>query len=149
MAEALFDEAVDRSSRLKGDVRSQSAGTFAAEGAEATREAIEIMEEMDLDIRRHRSQQFNPELCDWADLVLTMESRHIEELEAMAPAKTDKFHTLLGFIDGIDGFAGEEKYDIADPYREPMEEYRKCALQIKDAVKKLVRKLEETWKDEE
>lgn len=149
MAEALFDDAVDRSNRLKGEVRSQSAGTFAAEGAEATKEAIEVMEEMDLDIRRHRSQQFNLELADWADLVLTMESRLIEELKAMAPKEADKFHTLLGFIDGINGFAGDEKYDIADPYKEPVEEYRKCALQIREAVEILVKKLEETWEDDE
>lgn len=149
MAEALFDDAVDRSSRLKGEAKSQSAGTFAAEGAEATREAIEVMEEMDLNIHRHRSQQFNPELAEWADLVLAMESRHIEELEAMAPKETDKFHTLLGFIENVNGFAGDEKYDITDPYKEPVEEYKKCALQIKEAIEKLVKKLEETWKDDE
>jgi protein-tyrosine phosphatase len=142
MAEALFDDAVDRSSRLKGEVRSQSAGTFAAIGAEATEEAVDAMEEMELDIRRHRSQQFNTELADWADLILTMESRHIEELEAMAPKAEDKIHTLLGWVDGVKGFVGDESYDITDPYKEPIEEYRKCALQIKEAVDKLIKILE-------
>ncbi len=142
MAEALFDDAVDRSSCIKGEAKSQSAGTFAAVGAEATQEAIDVMDEMALDIHRHRSQQFNAELADWADLILTMESRHIEELEAMAPKAEDKMHTLLGWIEGVEGFVGDESYDITDPYKEPIEEYRRCALQIKGAVEKLVALLE-------
>lgn len=100
------------------------------------------MDEMELDIHRHRSQQFNMELADWADLILTMESRHIEELEVMAPKAADKMHTLLGWIQGIEGFVGDESCDITDPYKEPIEEYRNCALQIKCAVEKLVELLE-------
>jgi protein-tyrosine-phosphatase len=147
MAEALFDDAVDRSSRLRGEARSQSAGTFAAEGAEATEEAVEVMNEMELDIHRHRSQQFNSDLAEWADLILTMESRHIEELEAMAPEAEGKIHTLLGYINGVKGFA-DEKYDIIDPYKEPVEEYRKCAKELKAAVEKLVKQLEKTMKED-
>lgn len=142
MAEALFDDAVDGSGHLRGRIRSQSAGTFAAEGAEATEEAIEVMDELGLDIKRHRSQQFNAELADWADLILTMEARHIEELSAMAPKAEDKMHTLLGWVNGVKGFPGDGNYDVFDPYKEPVEEYRKCAFELKNAIDKVVSILE-------
>lgn len=148
MAEALFDDAVDRSSHLRGRVKSQSAGTFAAEGAEATEEAIEVMDEMGLDIKRHRSQQFNSELAEWADLILAMEARHIEELTAMAPKEEEKMHTLLGWVNGIKGFPGDGSYDVYDPYKEPVEEYRKCAFELKNAVAKVVKILEKNFSDE-
>jgi len=148
MAEALFDDAVDRSSRLRGKVKSQSAGTFAAVGDEATEEAIEVMEEMGLDIHRHRSQQFNGELAEWADLILAMEARHIEELEVMAPKDEGKMHTLLGWISGANGFPGDGNFDVEDPYKEPIEEYRKCALVLKDAVQRVVKILENNFSED-
>lgn len=148
MAEALFDDAVDRSSRLRGRVKSQSAGTFAAVGDEATEEAIEVMDEMGLDIHRHRSQQFNSELADWADIILAMEARHVEELAAMAPKAEDKMHTLLGWINGIYGYPGDGNYNVDDPYKEPIEEYRKCAEELNAAVKKVVTILEKNFSEE-
>ena len=148
MAEALFDDEVERSSKLKGRVKSQSAGSFAAEDAEATEEAIEVMDEMGLDIKRHRSQQFNSEIAEWADLILTMEARHIEELEAMSPKTEHKMHTLLGWLNGVEGFPGDDNYNIYDPYKEPLEEYRECAIEIKSAIIKLIKKLENTIQDE-
>ena len=64
MAQELLDDAVDRSSNLDGKVKCASAGTFACEGAEATREAIEVMEEMGLSLDKHRAQQFTEELAE-------------------------------------------------------------------------------------
>ena len=65
MAEAILDDAIDRSSILKGKVKVDSAGTFAPEGLSAAKEAAEVMEEMGLSIDRHRSKQFNEELAEW------------------------------------------------------------------------------------
>ena len=119
-----------------------SAGAFAPEGVEATEEAIEVMEEMGLDISRHKSKQFDQELAEWADLILTMEARHVEELNVMAPEAEDKIHTLLGYINDVYGFPGETGYDIQDPYKEPLEEYEECAKELKSIIDILVRKLE-------
>ena len=82
------------------------------------------MEEVSLNIDRHRAQQFDKELAEWADVILAMEANHIEAMEAMAPDEESKMHTLLGFAAGVDGYPGESGYDIMDPYQEDIEEYR-------------------------
>ena len=37
---------------------------------------------------------------------------------------------------GVDGYPGESGYDITDPYKEPVEEYRIARDQIIKAVEK-------------
>ena len=108
MAEALFDDAVDRSSRLCGRIKVDSAGTFACEDAEATPYAIEAMDELGLNIERHKAKQIDAELVDWADIILTMESAHYEQIEAMFPQAEGKMHTLIGYARGDDGFINGE-----------------------------------------
>lgn len=140
MAEEYADDAADRSSSIK-DMTFKSAGTFACEDAPASKEAIEVMREAGLDIEKHKSAQFTKELAKWADIILAMEAKHIEEMEAMAPQEEDKMHTLLGFAAGIDGYPGEVGYDITDPYKEPMEDYRIAREQISQAVQKVFERL--------
>ena len=141
MAEELADDAAGRSTHLE-DMVFKSAGTFACEGAPASPEAVDVLEELDLNLSRHRSQQFNKELSEWADLILAMEAKHIEEMEAMAPEQAHKMHTLLGYAAGITGYPGESGYDVMDPYRAPIEEYRAARDQISDAVLRVLKKLE-------
>ncbi len=138
MAEEIADDIGDRSSSLEF----KSAGTFACEGDSASQEAIEVMKEIGLDIEKHKSTQFSKELAEWADIILAMEAKHIEEMEAMAPDEKEKMHTLLGFAQGVEGYPGEEGYDILDPYKEPIEDYRKTRDQIKEAVEKVIKRLE-------
>jgi protein-tyrosine-phosphatase len=139
MAEELAEDAADRSSF--DDFTFKSAGTFACEGEPATPEAIQAMEEVDLNIDRHRAQQFDKELAEWADVILAMEANHIEAMEAMAPDEESKMHTLLGFAAGVDGYPGESSYDVRDPYQEDIEEYRAARDQIAEAVEKALARL--------
>jgi protein-tyrosine-phosphatase len=139
MAEELAEDAADRSSY--DDFTFKSAGTFACEGEPATPEAIQAMEEVDLNIDRHRAQQFDKELAEWADVILAMEANHIEAMEAMAPDEESKMHTLLGFAAGVDGYPGESSYDVRDPYQEDIEEYRAARDQIAEAVEKALARL--------
>jgi len=78
----------------------------------------------------------------WADIIFAMEAKHIEEMEAMAPEEEHKMHTLLGYAAGITGYPGEEGYDIIDPYRDPIEDYRETRDQLRDAIEKVIAKLE-------
>ena len=142
IAEEVADDAADRSTHLK-DFTCESAGTFACEGAPPSQEAVEVMREVGLDIEKHKAQQFTKDLAFWADIILAMEAKHIEEMAAMAPDQEDKMHTLLGYAAGIDGYPGESGYDITDPYKEPIEEYRAARDQITGAVNKAFSRLSE------
>ncbi|MGE5494092.1 MAG: low molecular weight protein arginine phosphatase [Burkholderiales bacterium] len=135
MAEEVADDAAGRSTQYN-DITFDSAGTFACEGEPATEEAIEVMRELGLDLEKHKAQQFTKELAEWADIILAMEARHIEEMEAMAPDEEHKMHTLLGYAQGVDGYPGESGYDIMDPYKEGIDVYRKARDQISEAIDK-------------
>ena len=143
MAEALFEDAVDRSSKLAGKIKLDSAGTFACEGQEATAKACQVMEEIGLDLDKHKAKQINAELVEWADLILAMEASHIEHMEAMFPKAEDKMHTIIGYAEGVPGFPGDGRYDIEDPYGEDVEEYRSCAHQLRAYIEKIIKRLED------
>ncbi len=147
MAEELAEDAADRSKN--NEFTFKSAGTFACEGEPATPEAIEVMDEVGLNIERHRAQQFDKDLAEWADVILAMEANHIEAMEAMAPDEESKMHTLLGFAAGVDGYPGENGYDIKDPYNEDIEDYRAARDQIAEAVEKALERLENEAEKEE
>jgi protein-tyrosine-phosphatase len=142
MAEELAEDAAGRSTHLK-DMTFRSAGTFACEGEPATPEAIEVMEELDLSLEKHGARQFDKETARWADLILAMEARHIEEMEAMAPEAEHKMHTLLGFAAGVDGYPGENAcmiswIRIASRWKNTVWH----EIQIADAVKRALKRIE-------
>ena len=137
MAEEIADDIADRSR----DFEFRSAGTFACDGDPASPESIEVMDEIGLNIEKHKSTQFDKELARWADVILAMEAKHIEEMMAMAPDEEEKMHTLIGFADGIDGYPGDEAYDIIDPFKSPADEYRQTRDQIKEAVQRAIERL--------
>lgn len=137
IAEEVADDAAGRSIHYK-DISFDSAGTFACEGEPAAEEAIEVMQELGLDLEKHKARQFTKELAEWADVILAMEAKHIEEMEAMAPDEEHKMHTLLGFAQGIDGYPGEAGYDVMDPYKEDIDVYREARDQISEAIDKVL-----------
>ncbi|MCE2421978.1 MAG: hypothetical protein J4G03_01465 [Gemmatimonadetes bacterium] len=72
---------------LKG-IFFRSAGVFAADGfpASGTGRAAAALRGLDLD--EHGARQLTPEICRWADRVVTMGSGHADQVRAMAPDAT-------------------------------------------------------------
>jgi len=141
IASEMLKEMADEVPLLKNNIKVKSAGTFAAEDIPATEKAISVMQSRGYDIKRHKSAQFDVEKAEWADLILTMEAKHIEHIEAMVPEAEDKSHTFLGYADGVDGYPGDGRYDIADPYGEPYEEYVEVADIIEQGLKRIINRL--------
>ncbi len=148
MAEALLDRAIEESEYLDGEYRSDSAGTFAMKGSPAAMNAIIVMEEMGLNIEKHRSKQISEELVEWADIILALDTSIYDQLEAMFPKAEAKLHTLIGFSNYEDGYPGTRGYDIEDPFGEDEETYRECALEIKEAVDRVAARLEKEEMEE-
>lgn len=142
MAEELLDDAIGRSTKLAGKVKCRSAGTFACEGAEATSEAKQVMEEYGLNLEKHRARQYNCEMADKYDVLLAMDYNVFEQMEALTPDYAHKMHTMLGYAQGLDGERTEERLTILDPFDEGIEEYRECARQLSDTSIKIVERLE-------
>ena len=140
-----MDDVIDRSNDLRGNVKVESTGTFACEDADATPEAMQVMEEMGLSLKKHDAEQFTKEWAEWADIILAMSKEHIEQMEVIAPEYAGKMHTFLGFVEGTRGDPVDSAFDLPDPYDDGIEEYRECAVRLKSAAERLAELLEREY----
>ncbi len=138
MAVAILRDILEQDEDLP-DIQAESAGMMASDGASMTEQAQEALELMDIKPKRHKAKRVTQELVDEADLILTMETHHLEELNAIFPEAEDKTHTLKGYIVHQDGFPGDGgEFNITDPFRQPLEDYIECANEIKQALSGLI-----------
>ena len=104
-------------------------------GATASENAALAMSEMGIDITNHVSKQVDTDLIKWADLILTMTTGHKQILVQVFGDAINKIFTLREYT----GDGG----DIADPYGQDLDVYRRCAQQIEQEIDKVVKKLSE------
>lgn len=130
---------LEKQSEYSGDcyINVESAGLSVYVPTEATENAVLVMDELGIDISGHKSCQITRESIIWSDLVLAMTSGHRNILIDLYPEASDRIYTLTEYA------YGEDK-DIADPFGGDEEEYRRCALQIKDAVSAVYSKIKES-----
>lgn len=129
MAEVLLKKMLEEAGAE--DIEAVSAGTWAANGMGASHESREAMRRYGLSLRGHRSVQLGREDVKKADLILTMEARHIAEVLALDAGAAGKTHTLKGFAAGVRGFPGDD-CDVRDPYGLSLHAYLDCAREIQE-----------------
>ncbi len=142
MAEAIMDDLVDEHPRLS-HIKVDSAGTMVFEGMPMAEETADTLEAMGIKPHRHKAKQLTHEIAEDADLILTMEAQHIDELAAICPEAEDKAHTLRGFALGVDGFPGDNEFDIEDPFRQGIDVYREVAEEITTSLKRVISRLDD------
>ena len=89
MAAAIF--------RKKTNHEVQSAGIFAADGAPASAQTMEILRENHIQYE-HSAQTVTFELIEWADLVLTMTTQHRDVLKQQYPTHAPNIFTLKEYV---------------------------------------------------
>lgn len=125
MAEGLF-KAMD--GEQKTGLKAISAGVFTNDGMHASENAVIAAKELGADISNHKSQMLNQDIVNNAKYLVCMTGAHYDQILLKFPSVSDKIFTLL-------------PTDIDDPYGGDIDDYRKCALQIKDAVKSIIERL--------
>lgn len=120
MAEAIFRDKAQK--RGFTDWQVSSAGTWATVERGASRNGVIVMAKRGLDISQHRARMVTGEMLADSDLVLCMERGHAEALRAEFPTQATKIY-LLSEMTG-------RRFDIADPYTSPVEEYEHTANEI-------------------
>jgi protein-tyrosine phosphatase len=113
LEDRLAEEGLDSRHRVT------SAGTWALEGRPAAENAVAVMEERGIDISDHEAQTIRAEHVVEADLILVMSREHEAMVRNTWPQYAWKVHRLSEM-------AGKRK-DVADPYGQPIEQYRACA----------------------
>ena len=98
MAEALLGARIARD-RTDGNRVGQVASAGLLQPNEpASSGALAAMANRSLDLTKHRSRRLSPELVQVADLILTMERRHLREAAVMALGALAKTYTLKEFV---------------------------------------------------
>ena len=101
-----------------------SAGLGALVGNPADPLSIEVAAAHGVELSAHRAQQLASWMCQSAELILVMEQGHKTEIEQLYPLVCGKVFRL--------GEIG--KFDIADPYRQPLEAFETTYTDIARGV---------------
>lgn len=107
--------------RIRPDVDSLSAGTYAFPGRQATPEAVAAAADFDVDLSGHQSTQLTADLIRSVDLIYVATSEHLEEVRALVP------EAPVALIDPL----GEP---IVDPYGRAADVYHSSFEHISRAV---------------
>jgi len=105
---------------LAGQVTVLSAGTAAHEGMPATAYAVQATAARGIDLNRHRSQELTAALVRESDLILGMESAHVDRVLELAPEAAERTHLITAQVAEA-GRAGAQ--GIADPIGGALDEY--------------------------
>lgn len=133
MAEGILNKIIsDNKDTDKFDVLSAGISVFSP--TSASKNAILALNEMGIDISNHTSKQLTDDMINDADLILTMTNSHKVIIQNVCDDISEKIFTLNGYAYGADK-------DVSDPYGMDLDEYKKCAKEIKDALENAYPKL--------
>lgn len=122
MAEGLLSAMLPES--LTPDVLIQSAGTHGLHGNRAEPFAIEAAALHGADISGHRARILDAAMVRRADLVLAMETYHLDKVNRLLFFRC-KYAVLLGTF-----VPERETPEIEDPYGRPFGAYETCAREL-------------------
>jgi len=117
----------------RDDVRCASAGIRPSQAARSPREACRVSAAYGLSLDEHEPQPLTRELMASHDVVFVMERAQLERLRAEYPEFRDRVF-LLSLFDDEAGSA-YERYNIADPFGQPLTAYEACYERIERAIR--------------
>ncbi len=113
--------------------RFDSAGVAAYDGIPATDHAVAAMAEWGVDLRDHRSKQFQRYMTEKADYIVCMTPAHKKALVREFPAAAAKIF-LIGELSG----SGRS---VPDPYGGSLGDYRAARDTLKEEITAILRRL--------
>jgi protein-tyrosine phosphatase len=132
MAAAYLDKLLNEKKIKNIDVK--TAGVMTVDGLLATPEAVQIMDAVGVDLRKHRSRKLTPELIKKAELILGMTPFHVQSalrMSNMSKGKTYLFKEYTG--------SDAKHAQITDPMGCTLEVYKRVFGEIKSSCNKLVK----------
>lgn len=115
------------------NVEVYSSGIYAVSYDISTDEAIEVMEEYGVDLKKHRATKVQNSNIKDMDIILCMTLSHKRDLIYMYPELKEKIYTLKEYVK-------DEKngVEIKDPWGYDIVTYRFCAAEIDACLDKLI-----------
>lgn len=122
------------------DIKVYSCGIYAETGDIPTFEAIETMEDYDVDLKQHRATNIIDSNIKQMDLILCATNIHKIQVISICPEVKDKTYTMKEYV-GYDE-EGHDKINIKDPWGYGIGTYRACVNEIEKCLDLLIEKLE-------
>lgn len=137
MAEALMRKRLYELS--KDSVEVKSAGIRALNGMAPTDETITVMKEDGVDVSDYKTKNVTSEMIKKADLILTMEPVHKDEIARLVPAAASKTYLLKEYES--QSKINPKGFSVHDPIGQPVEDYRTTRDEIKNEIERFVKKI--------
>src|ERR1700727_1161652 len=118
MAQGLFADLI----RGRRDIEVTSAGIGAGAGQAPSPHAVDVMREINLDIRQIRSKPLMAELVRKADFIFVMTYGHLDSMLLLFPSAAEKTFLLREFETDLPVMERE----LPDPIGQPKDVYREC-----------------------
>ncbi len=128
MAEGILKKMIMKAG-VEG-VEVASRGLAAIKGKPVAENAFLTMGEKHIRVGNHVVRQVSRDDIVESDLILTMTKSHAYHVFSMFAQKDRHIYTLKDFVGGY------EDRDISDPIGGSLDDYRKCAKEIEEALKK-------------
>jgi protein-tyrosine phosphatase len=137
------------------ELTTSSAGTHGLSGHAMDETAATVLRQLGGESEGFVARRISPRIADEADVILTMTTRHRDEVLAIAPRKLRRTFTLLEAaalaeasgartVDAIAEARARHRVDAADiddPYRREHEVYEAVGQQIADVLPAVLRLL--------
>ncbi|MGH9349986.1 MAG: hypothetical protein ACRD26_22260, partial [Vicinamibacterales bacterium] len=127
-AERLLEEAG------RGDLLCTSAGIRPSQAARSPGEACAVARRYGLSLDRHVPQALTRGLVAAHDMVVVMEASQLEQVQAAYPELHDRVFLLPLYDDAARG--DYERYNIADPFGQPLEAFETCYERMDRALRR-------------
>ena len=169
MAENMMRKMLEDAGEGTKGIRVISAGTAAAKGQGASKHAIQVMQEKNIDLHKHRATPLTKALIDQADLILTMTRNHKFQVLSIAPDASQRTFTLKEYagrfgddkeimteIEKLQGIIQKKKVDFYRKYEDeiiPLRNEKKNLMDrlqvIDDRIKELEKEMAKTLENEQ
>jgi protein-tyrosine-phosphatase len=131
MAAGFFLKLLEQRGIKHIDIR--TAGVMTPTGLLPTPEAVQLLQDEGVDIRRHRSRPLTREMIKRADLILGMTPFHVQSALRINEEARGKTFLLKEYV-GRDG----KNTQIADPMGGTLEIFKRCFSEIRASLHRLV-----------
>jgi protein-tyrosine-phosphatase len=135
---SAFAEKIAKNINLKYNLKIDfiSSGLFADQGNKPPIEAIVAAKLFKIDLSGHKPKKLTTDLVEESSLVIGMHYEHFKKYNKLFPADIDKFYLLKHFA-----WPEYKLLNISDPYNNPIDEFKKCFLEIEVCIESLMKLL--------
>lgn len=134
MAEGIMKQIV-KENKIEAEI--YSCGIYAQKGESAAYFAIEAVKEYGVDISSHKATNIRESNIEQMDLILCATLSHKESILYYYPSLQGKVYTIKEYAK----VRGEKDLDIQDPWGYDEKVYKSCALEIKECLQEIARRL--------